>query len=362
MDKQVSIVVANRNRDSNRIENFLNSLENQVVKNFEVVFVDYGSYENLLEEYQRLIIKYNFFCFISLKVGHLLWNKSKALNHGIKTATGNYIFIADIDLIFHPNTTALFQQIKIPDRFYLFNLGYLDEEESKKIVGDYEIEDLKVNWFGKVNGMILTSKDNLIKVNGFDEFFHFYGAEDEDLFARLENAGVKREFCEKPYFFHQWHQSFSGSEDKLLTGIPRIKNIMRINQRHFQLNRDNGVIRPLRQKGMGEIGGLEFAKKLLNPDTVIKVPNILARVEHLLKEELPSFKNRVIMIEFFEDAYYSSLKYRLKRLFGKQTQPYISMKEVNDMVLKEILFNYRNHNYSFKVKEDLKIIFLCLQL
>jgi glycosyltransferase involved in cell wall biosynthesis len=362
MQPEISIIYAHRNRDIQRIKNSFQSLQRQEFLNFEVILVDYGSEKTLVDELQFLSEQYNFVKFYHLPVAQLLWNKSKALNYGIKKAVGDYVFIADIDLVFHPETTALFQEKRTPDRFYLFNLGYLDEEESNKIENSFEIEGLKVNRFGEVNGMILTSKESLLKVNGLDEFFHFYGAEDEDLFARLENLGLKKEKCAVAYFFHQWHQSFSGSEDKLLTGNPRVKNIMRINQRHFLQNRDRGTIKPLRQLGMGEIIDAEVARRLRVPDLNYKVPNILAHVEHLLREELPSLQNKIVRIEFFEDAYYPSVKHQLKKFLGQQTQPYISMKEVNDMILKEILFNYRDHNYSFKIGENLKKIIFCIQL
>lgn len=113
---------------------------------------------------------------------------------------------------------------------------------------------------------------------------------------------------------------------------------------------------------MGEVIDPKLAQKLENPDIIIKTPNILAQVEHLLREELPAVENQVIRMEFFENSYYASNKHRLKKLLGKQTQPYISMKDVNDMVLKEILFNYRDYNYSFEINKGLKTIVFCIQL
>ncbi|WZL88449.1 glycosyltransferase family 2 protein [Salinimicrobium sp. 3283s] len=358
----ITIVYAHRNRDTKRIEVSFKSLQQQKLQNFEVIFVDYGSERHLVKDLETLSGQFDFVKFFHLPVSQLLWNKSKGLNYGIKKASGDYIFIADIDLVFHPETTKLLEQIKSPAKFQLFKLGYLGKGESKTLSEGYKFEVLKAKSFGGVNGMILTSRESLFKIDGLDEFFHFYGAEDEDLFARLENIGLKREHCEKSYFIHQWHQSFSGSEDKLLTGNPRVKNIKRINQRHFLQNREKGVVKPLRQIGMGEIINPVLSRKLKRPDLIVKTPNVLAHVEHLLREELPSLQNKVIRIEFFEAVYYSSLKHRIKKLLGKQTQPYISMKEVNDMVLKEILFNYRDHNYSFRINEDLKNIVFCIQV
>lgn len=358
----VSIIYSNRNRDVKRIKASLESLQRQSVADFEVIFVDYGSDLTLTGEYKELLSVFSFVKFFPLEVSQLLWNKSRALNFGIKRATFPYIFIADVDLIFHPASVDLFHKLANPEKFFLFKLGYLGQKESKKLNRDYRFEELKPERFGQVNGMILADKEALVGINGLDEFFHFYGAEDEDLFARLENAGYKRILADPEYFYHNWHRSFSGSQEKLLTGNPRVKNIMRINQRHFLRNRERCIQQPLRQKGMGELISPAESDLLKKPSVTFRIPNILAHVEHFLREELPSHTGSVVEVEFLEDSYYRSLKHKLKRFIGKQTQPYCSLKEVNDRLLKEILFLYREHNYSLKIAEDLKSIRFSIKL
>ena len=362
MDEGSSIIYANRNRDVKRIKASLDSLQRQSSGDFEVVFVDYGSEVALVEEYRELLTSYNFSIFFPLEVSHLLWNKSIALNYGIKKASSPYIFIADVDLIFHPESVFLFKKLANPDKFFLFPLSYLGRKESQKLNAGYNFSNLKPKRTGEVNGMVLAPKEALLQINGLDEFFHFYGAEDEDLFARLENAGFKKEEVKERYFLHNWHESFSGSEDRLLTGNPRIKNIMRINQRHFSRNREKGIIKPERQKGMAVL--IEDKEKdfLKVPDLVFRVSNIFSHVEHFLREELSGQKGKIVKAEFYEDPYYNSLKYCLKKKLGRQTQPYISMKQVNDILLKEILFRYRDCNYSFSISKDLKSISFSIQL
>lgn len=362
MKPLLSIIYAHRNRDIARINLSFDSLGKQVLQNFEVIFVDYGSDNIVVSALKDLAAEFNFVKFYSLKVSQVLWNKSKALNYGIKKANGEHIFIADVDLIFHPETTGLLQQIKALDTFHLFKLGYLNRTESRKLLTDYNFKNLKPARFGQVNGMILTTRESLVRVNGLDEFFHFYGAEDEDLFARLENAGYHRMHKNERYFYHQWHQSFSGSEDKLLTGNPRMKNIMRINQRHYDRNRDNGVIKPLKQGEMGSFVSDEISARLKTPTSEYRISNIQAYVEHFLREELSSKKDMVIKVEFYEDETYNSWKYKLKSFMGMQTQPFISLKKVNDMILKEIIYNYRNHNYSFRLVKNLKSIIFCVEV
>ncbi|TDN89162.1 galactosyltransferase-like protein [Salegentibacter sp. 24] len=358
----ISIIYANRNRDIKRIKDSLDSLASQNSKNFKVIFVDYGSRKDLVNDLKMIVQKYEFTIFFNLEVSQLLWNKSKALNYGINHVDTPFTFIADTDLIFHPNTISYLQSLEVGEKFFLFRLGYLSQAQSKN-VGIKDFEELEPSRFGKVNGMVLASTKSLRKVNGLDEFFHFYGAEDEDLFARLENAGYKREMNKAKIFYHNWHRTFSSSKDKLLTGNPRVENIMRVNQRHYQRNRERGILQPIGQDGMGQVLDPALVKALSNPGKTFKIFNILAHVEHFLREELPSHSaGEIVKVEFVEDSYYSSLKYKLKKILGKQTQPYCSMKEVNDLVLKEILYNYRNHNYSFEIKTNLKSIVFCIQL
>ena len=290
----------------------MESLKLQNSQNFEVIFIDYGSNRESVIELKKLLEDYSFVKYFYLPVENLLWNKSKALNYGILQSKGDFIFIADVDLIFHPEATDLLDRFKRPDVFQLFKMGYLDKEESQKLKTEYNFKDLKPSRMGDVNGMILAPKQTLIQINGFDEFFHFYGAEDEDLFARLESAGYKREKNEDLFFYHNWHMSFSGAENELLTTNPRLKNIMRINQQHFHRNRDRSVTKPFRQEGMGKIINAVKAQQLEEPNITFSIPNILAQVEHFLREEIPSYPGEVIHADFYEDPYFSTFKYKSK--------------------------------------------------
>lgn len=357
----ITIIYSNRDRDLKRIRCTLESLNKQTDKRFEVIFVDYGSSEVLVKKLRKLFIEYKFVKSYFLPVKQLLWNKSKALNYGILQCITSFIFIADVDHIFHPNWMKNLYKIVDPDYFFLFELGYLSQKESLKINREYKFDDLSVSNFGEVNGMILAPKKAYLDVNGFDEFFHFYGGEDVDLFARMENAGFKKQKFAEKLVYHKWHQSFSGSEDKLMTRKPRLKNIMRLNQRHFISNKRFKRIQPLRQLEIDKNNYSKKVEKLKDPDHTYLVTNIQAHVEHFLNEELRSVTG-VVQVKFEIDPYYYSNKYHIKKLAGKLTQPYISLKEVNDLLLKKIVFDFRDSNYAFEISEDLKNIDFRIEL
>ena len=137
---------------------------------------------------------------------------------------------------------------------------------------------------------------------------------------------------------------------------------MRINQEHYFRNRDRKVLKPERQEGMGEIIDVSTSSRLNQPSCSYKIPNIAAKVEHFLEEELMSIKNEVVQAEFVVDPYYNSLKYKVKKRLGKQTQSYLSLKEVNDRILKKILFTTEDHNYSFMIAPELNSIEFRIEL
>lgn len=357
----ITIIYSNRDRDYDRIRFTIESLCNQTDKRFKVIFVDYGSHEDLVIKLKKLFKEYTFIESYFLPVKHLLWNKSKALNYGILQCKTSFIFIADVDHIFHPKWIENLNNIKDPDYFFLFELGYLSQKESLKINKEYKFENLSVSNFGNVNGMILAPKRAYIDVNGFDEFFHFYGGEDVDLFARLKNAGFKKQKFTEKLVYHNWHKSFAGSEDKLMTRKPRVKNIMRLNQRHFLTNKVFKRVRPLRQLRIDENDYMKEVGNLKNPDHKYSILNIQAHVEHFLNEELKSVTG-VVHAKFEIDPFYQSYKHQLKRLLGKQTQPYISLKKVNDLILKKIVFDYRDSNYSFDISDDFNSINFRIEL
>ena len=124
---RISILYANRNREPERIERSLSSLKRQTLQNFEVIFVDYGSAREITQQLETSLNQFSFVKYHVLPVRHLLWNKSKALNYGILHAENPYIFIADVDIIFHPQAMKYLDKLCEHQKFHLFSLGYLSQ-------------------------------------------------------------------------------------------------------------------------------------------------------------------------------------------------------------------------------------------
>jgi hypothetical protein len=358
----VTIVYAYRNRELSRIKSSLDSLENQSVKSFKVVFVDYGSELELAHEMRKLVESYSFAQYYYVHAQFLLWNKSKALNYGIKKVTTEYVFIADVDLIFSSNAIMFFNKIKQLNEVNLFKLAYLDKQNSLKLNESYHFEDLKPKHFGTINGMILVSKQALEKVQGYDAFFHFYSSEDVDLYNRLANADYKIINRDETLFYHNWHIIYASYNDKKMSVIPRLYNVKRINEQHYFSNIDNRLITPNRQSVFGSIVSKEDQIVLKNPTITVSLKNIQSHVSHFFNEQIKSYENAVVKVIVKEDLYYRSIKHYLKKILNKQTQPYVSMKIVNDIILNKILYEYREFNYSYLISEDLKTITFVIKL
>ncbi|CAM4152348.1 glycosyltransferase family 2 protein [Gillisia hiemivivida] len=362
MTKSITIIYAYRNRDVARVKATLVSLQMQTQQNFHVVFVDYGSEGSYAQKVQKVVSGFVFATYYYVAHTGLLWNKSKALNYGIHKTTTPYVFLADVDVVFHPSLTAVMQQLITPMGFYLFTIAYLPKEINTKEAEQFPIENCKPTHIGNTFGIGLFPLEALQKVEGLDTFFHFYGSEDADLNARLQEAGYFLKYHKPLLIQHLWHPRYPFKKDSQIMVQPRLTNVQRINQRHYLRNREKGIIKPSRRDRMGNVISKEESDFLQKPTKIIKIYNILSHVEHFLGEELPSYTGEIIKVEFLEDPYFQTLKYKLKKLLGKQTQLYCSIKEVNDMVLKEIVFNYRDANYSFEISENLKSIIFCVRM
>lgn len=362
MGKGITIIFAYRNRDLNRIKIAMDSLEKQTNKNFRVIFVDYGSSAAYSESVGDLINAYSFAQYYNVAHSGLLWNKSKAFNYGIlKTGTA-YILTADVDLIFNPESISMMEKIVDPSSFTLFNYGYLTEKTTSEIKSSTSFIQLEPSHFGHVNGVGLYPKQAMKVIHGFDEFFHFYGAEDEDLFERLQNAGYEMKRDSRTFFLHQWHPRYPRTKDTELTVQPRLSNVMRINQQHYIRSKEYKKVVPYNQEKWGKCFIKEDFAVLQKPTLRFQLTNTASSVVHFLNEHLPTCNGEIVAIDFTEDTNYLSLKNRIKRILGRRAQPMLTLKEVNDMVLEKIIFYYRHCNYSFKVSEDLKEISFIIDL
>ena len=259
----ISIIYPYRNRDLKRVQRSFESLKNQSVQNFEVYFVDYGSEPKTSVKVQELCSDYPGIKYSNHATRFQPWNKAKALNSVIKSLETEFCFVADIDMIFHPEFVKMAISLQKPEQSVYFKVSFSES-------GD-ELDDIKPGDFGKfrrsdhnATGLTMFSVKALKSVNGFDEFYHLWGAEDTDIHVRLRNAGFKVNFWDQEILMlHQWHQSYRRSEVKILTKKFQIKDIVQLNHQHLKYAEKYGIT-TVNSDGWGKAMTAEQEWELLN--------------------------------------------------------------------------------------------------
>lgn len=206
----ISIIVGYRNRELSRIILFLKSIADQTNKNFELIFLDYGSDCEMSKNIKTEVTKYGFNYFYHDSTGKP-WSRSAALNIGAKLSKGNYLYFTDVDLIYHKDFINHLLETASPQK-HIYTRVALVEKEFK----DYELifnnDNLKIPFTlshtsGK--GILFVSKDNFNAIGGYDEYYSDYGIEDNDIFFRLKEFGLIDDWTNHNKYpvYHQWHET-----------------------------------------------------------------------------------------------------------------------------------------------------------
>lgn len=344
----ITIIYPYRNRDLTRVKNSLESLSDQSNMNFEVFFVNYGSGPIFSEQIKEICSLYDFINYSFCSTQFQPWNKSRALNSVIKELTSDFCFIADIDIIFHPEFIRKAIQIQEPDKTFYFQVGFLSPHDNVGNKKFKEFKNFRKSTF-EATGLSMFPVKILQKLRGFDEFYHFWGAEDTDMHIRLNNAGYKIEYYEKEVLLlHQWHPSYRSKESTKLTENLQINGIVQLNHQHlkFAVEKKLTIVNP---NGWGEILSEAGEIELINTSLYLKIQNEKRQVDDLLYGQLPALGNAIIKIVIETDPFQNSKKFRAKKLLRKKVPDYYSLKEVNDLVLLHLISFYRNLPYIYQI-------------
>jgi glycosyltransferase involved in cell wall biosynthesis len=350
----ITILYTYRNRDLVRIKRTLDSLSKQSLQNFKVLFVDYGSQKKLAYEVEQLITGYDFASYEYLFTELQPWNKAKALNYAIKKTNTDYCFTADVDMIFHPKFTSVLEDKIHSNKIAYFQVGFLSKEESLKEIA---FEEYKINFKSneEATGMTLFPVAALHLINGYDEFFHFWGSEDTDIQNRMRHAGFEIEYCnDEVLLLHQWHKNYRSRETKALNPELQLSRTVEMNHLHLHTNWVNKITQ-VNASGWGRIiSEDEFIE--LKKETPITITSKKVQVDYFLFIELPMLKGKVISFTFIEDPMISTFKYKVKKIMGKKVTEFYTLKEINDRVLLHIISFYHQLPYNYSVSPDLKRI------
>jgi GT2 family glycosyltransferase len=202
----VTIVLGFRNRGMERVKRCLDSLSRQTFQDFRVVIVDYGSDVTISEQLKALIAGYRSCAYVYTDTRGFPWNRAHALNIGGRLATSEYLLASDIDMIFaenfvetllnHAGHTRVLHCAPywLPRRFS--DWRNVEGYACKLLLGDR-------NQFGGCQCMSTTL---FHEIQGFDEYYRYWGLEDHDLAYRLRSAELEEVWLDgHTSIFHQWH-------------------------------------------------------------------------------------------------------------------------------------------------------------
>ena len=211
----------------------------------EVVITDDGSKPEIVDTVKAGLGRYSF-------PVEYVWRPSDQFelaatrNEGIRRAKGDYFIIMDCDFLMMPDAIKGHVESREKGRFVVATFNELSEEDTEDLFTQdplrpeyledlYVRQDLarirKINFRFKRRNLLIRLKlagprkhsvgshisiyrEDLEKVNGYDENFVGWGGEDHDLGQRLITAGVfgKPAFL-KARLMHMWHPKELGDQD-----------------------------------------------------------------------------------------------------------------------------------------------------
>jgi len=229
--KKISFIISVRDRDRDRIERCVNSLKSPVTK--EIILVDYGSKKEIREIKGVKIIRVN---------TDNIWNKSHALNIGIKKATGEYIATMDCDIILPKKFLQKIEAYLKEDSFIVsMNVRRIELQGWKGQMSERCIKQFSTPWSASATrkeiyqnhsangGIQIFSRKWITKVRGYDENLVYWGGMDNDLYERGLMDGLIMINANEP-IYHQEHekkkeQILQGEEEQARANEIRMQKI-----------------------------------------------------------------------------------------------------------------------------------------
>jgi glycosyltransferase involved in cell wall biosynthesis len=182
------------------------------------------------------------------------WNRSAALNVGVRAASAPCIVTTDADIVFAPTTlSSICERVTVcPHALYLVQCRDLP----KGFTGRQIRELLEANWESGVRivhensaicprwgegGCAAFSSEVFEAVNGYDERMEVWGGEDNDFSSRARRAGYPARWLSRSgvAIYHIWHESTHDGALKSKDGLAAVQRNRRI------MKQDSTVLRNL---------------------------------------------------------------------------------------------------------------------
>ncbi len=352
----LSLVLTYRDRELEIIKRCLISLQVQSDKDFKVFLVNYGSSESFTVELEELIKLYDFIDYINVPTYGQLWNKSRAINIALTKCSTPYFLMGDIDLIYHPEMICKCKKLMQNHEIAYFQYAFLDQEESSKSGTFFDLEPA---FYGneEVTGTTLYQTEILKKINGYDEFYHGWGAEDTDVHLRLKNAGYSVHFYDEEILVkHQWHPKQYRSKK---SNFPFHTNLEKINHRYMVLQDQHKTTQANGEFEWGKMPDIVKLKDLQKPIHKYEISSECFQFDAFIVGIFPCLK-KASEIKITTDIRSKSIKNQIKRLAGKKHIQTYSLLYLNDKLLEAIIQHHRLAVYRYNINWENEEIILKL--
>ena len=209
----ISVITMIHNRDGERLRRMIHSLRCQTIQPHDIIVVDTSFGEDAAASIRRSVgepqaglpqIRYT-------PRPQRTFNKSFALNVGIRKSKQEYVLVTDADFMFGAKLIeCVMEELEKGDTFVLAEAGYLpdiniDNTDWLKLCGKIHKPERKFSP-GTIQAV---SREWMNKVHGYDEEFHGgLGGMDDDMKVRVHKDGLRLiwlRFAEVQCM-HQWHE------------------------------------------------------------------------------------------------------------------------------------------------------------
>ena len=221
----ISIVMTYYNR-INLLRHTLRTIEPYNESDFEIVIVDDFSNEehslkNIQDEFHSLKIR-----IIEMKSEvSEKWYRNPCIpfNIGLRKSLGDKIIIQNPECCHLGNIIQYTQNHLTNENYLSFHCYATGPEDTKRIHAGKKIryndmpikqaKDLDSKWYNhelfrpaSYNFATAISRENLKKLNGFDERYALgHNCDDDDFIHRVKKLNLKIDFVKEPYVIHQYH-------------------------------------------------------------------------------------------------------------------------------------------------------------
>jgi len=350
----ITVALTYRNRNVISVKQCLDSLANQITSKFIVYLVDYGSNQKYESELEAVVKNYAFIKLIKVPTQNQLWNKSRAINIALKKCNTEFFIMGDIDLLYHPNfidkATNLIENY---DAVY-FQYGFLSklESEKQKYFKDYQIDFLG-NEEGTGTNIFRT--DVLKSINGYDEFYHGWGAEDTDVHLRLKKEGFKVYYYDDEvllkHIYHPKTYRSKKNKEPFHSGLEKINHKYMLQQDLLNVDKAN-LIYPW--------GVLPNQYQIEQINTTLDkffVSNKKDAINAFLIGVLPQLK-KPLEIHIEKDKETNRIKNSIKKILKKKYVQFYSLEAINNKLLDQLISSQRLSLYRYEIDWDLERITL----